>query len=70
MIKIETLLNTRPGEIPKESQFLLDCDHWKLAQSNIHDKAYWVVTMEAGIILNRAKNAAAGARLRRFHNKH
>ena len=37
IVKIETLLDTRPDEIPKDSQFYLDFDHGKLEQSNIHD---------------------------------
>ena len=31
MVNIETLLNTRPDEIPKDSQFLLEFNHGKLA---------------------------------------
>ena len=40
MVKIETVLNIRPEETPKESQFLLEFDHGKLAQSNMHNKTY------------------------------
>ena len=49
IVKIKTLLDTRPDEVPKESQFLLEFDHTNLAQSNLHDKTYWVVAMEASI---------------------
>jgi hypothetical protein len=51
MIKIETLLGTRPNEIPKESQFLLDFDHGKLTRSNIHNKTYCVLSTEVSIIV-------------------
>ena len=64
MVNIETLQDTQPDEIPKDSQFLLEFDHRKLAQSNIHDKAYWVVTMEAAIIAGQ-RTANTGARHRR-----
>ena len=37
MVKIDTLLDTRPGKVPKESKFFLEFDHGKLAQSNMHD---------------------------------
>ena len=50
MVKIKTLLGTRPNEIPQESQFLLEFDHGKLTQFDIHDKTSWVVAMEASII--------------------
>ena len=72
MVKIETLLDTKPDEIAKESQFVLKCDHgkcWKLAQYNIHNKMYWVVAMEAAIIAGQ-RTSAAGASLKRMYNKH
>ena len=69
MVKIETLLDTRPDEIPKESQFLLEFNHGNLAQSNIHAKTYWVVTREAAIRAGQTA-AATGARGGRIHNKH
>ena len=40
MVKIETLLDTRPDEVPTESKFLLEFDHGTLAQSNMHDQTY------------------------------
>ena len=49
MVKIETFLDTRPDKIPKKGQFLLEFDHGKLARSNIHDNAYWVMAVEAGV---------------------
>ena len=49
MVKVETLLDTRPDEVPKESQFLLEFNHGKLSQSNIHNKTYWVVAIETAI---------------------
>ena len=68
MVEIETLLDTRSDEILKEGQFLLEFDHAKLARSNIYDKTYWLVEMEAAIIAGQ-QIAAAGARHRRMHNK-
>ena len=38
MVKIKTLLDTRPDEIPEDNQFLLELDHGKSERSNIHDK--------------------------------
>ena len=69
IVKIETLLDTRPDEVPTERKFLLEFDHVKLSQSNIHDKTYWVVAMEA-VIRAGQRTAATGARRRRIHNKH
>ena len=40
MVKIKTLLDTRPDEIPKDSQSLLEYDHGKLRWSNVHDKTW------------------------------
>ena len=68
MVKIETLLDTRPDEVPTESKFLLELDHGKLAQPNINDQTYWVVAMEAAIKA-RQRTAATGARRRRVHKK-
>ena len=71
MVKIKTLLGTRPDEILKDSQFLLEINHRKLARSNIHDKTYWVVAMEVVIIAGqRTAATATGARRMRIHNKH
>ena len=50
-------------------QFLLEFSHGKLAQPNIHDKTYWVVSMEVAIIPGQ-RIAATRARRRRMHNKH
>ena len=69
MVKIETLLDTRPDEIPNYSQFFLEFDHEKLARSNIHDKTYWVVATEAEITAGQ-RTATTGARRRRVHNKY
>ena len=67
--KIKTLLDTRPDEVPTESKFLLEFDHGKLAQSNVHDETYWVVAIEAAI--KRGKTTATtGTRHRRAHKKH
>ena len=67
MVKIETLLNTRPNEIPEDSQYLLEFDHGRLERSNIHRKTHWVVAMEAAIIAGK-RTATAGARRRRVYN--
>ena len=69
MVKIETLPNTRPDEVPTESEFLLEFDHGKLAQSNMHDQTYWVVAMEAAINAGTT-TATTGARHKRAHKKH
>ena len=67
MSMIENLLDTRPDEIPKESQFLLDFDNGKLARLHIHGKTCWVVATEAALIAGQ-RIAATGARLGRMHN--
>ena len=69
MVKIQTFLDTRPDETPKDSKFLLEFDHGKLSQYNIHDKTYYVVATEAAIIAGQ-RTAAAGARHRSMHTKH
>ena len=69
IVKIKTLLDTRPDEIPKDSQFLLKFVHGKLARSNIHDKTYWIVATEAVIIAGQ-RTSVTGTRRRRMYNKH
>ena len=69
MVKIETLLDTRPNEVPTESKFLLKFDHEKLARSKIHDQTYLVVTMEAAIKTGQRTGTIDG-RHRRVHKKH
>ena len=69
MVKIETLLDTRPAEVPTERKFLLEFDHGKLAQSNMHNQTYWVVTMEATIKAG-TRTATTGARRKRAHTNH
>ena len=66
MVKIETLLDTRPDEVPTESKFLLEFDHGKLARSNMHNQTYWVVAIEAAIKAGK-RTATIGARRRRVH---
>ena len=39
-VKIDMLLDIKPDEIPMDSQSLLEFNHRKLVQSNIHDKTY------------------------------
>ena len=46
MIKIETLLDTRPDKISEDSKFLLEFDHENLCSSNIHDKTYYVLVIQ------------------------
>ena len=53
MVRIEVILDTRPDDILEDSKFLLEFDHGKLCRSNIHDKAYWVVSMEAALIVGQ-----------------
>ena len=36
-------------EVPEGSRFLLEMDYDNLMKSNIHNKTYWVVAMEAAI---------------------
>ena len=38
--KINPLLDTRPEDVPKESQFLLEFNRRKLERSNTHNKTY------------------------------
>ena len=66
MVKIETLLDTRPDEMPVESKFLLELDHGKLAQSNMHHQTYWVVATETAIKEGK-RTANTGAIHRRVH---
>ena len=40
MVKMETLLDTRPDEIPEDSKFLLEFDHRHLKRFNTYDKPY------------------------------
>ena len=48
---------------------LLEFKHGKLVQSNIHDKTYCVVAMEAAIIAGQ-RTAGTGLRHGRVHNKY
>ena len=47
MTKIDQLGQTNVNEIPESSRFLLEMDYDNLMKSNIHNKTYWVVAMEA-----------------------
>ena len=58
MVNIETLMDVRPGEIPEDIQFLLESDYGKLERSNIHDRIYWVISMEAAIKAGQRTAAA------------
>ena len=49
MEKIDQLGQTNVDEIPEGSRFLLEMDYDNLMKSNIHNKTYWVVAMEAAI---------------------
>ena len=66
MVKIETLLDTSPDEVPMESKFILEFDHGKLAQSNMHDQICWVVAMEAAIKAGK-RTAITGTRRGSVH---
>ena len=66
MVKIENLLDTRPDEVPTESKFLLEFNHGKLAQSNMHNQTYCVMAMEAAVKAGK-RTATTGARRRRAH---
>ena len=68
MIKIETLLDTRPDEVPTEIKFLLEFDHGKLALSTIHNHTYWVVAMEAALKAG-TRTSTTDVRRRRAHKK-
>ena len=67
--KIEMLQDTRPDEVPIERKFLLEFDHRKLVQSNMHNQTYWVVAMEAAIKAG-TRTATTGARRKRALKKH
>ena len=69
MVKIESLLDTIPDEVPAESKFLLEFDHGKLARSNMHNQTYWVVAIEAAIKAGK-RTATTGARHMKVHKKH
>ena len=69
MVKIKTLLDNRPDEVPTESKLFLEFDHGKLARSNMHKQTYWVVAMEAAIKAGK-RTATTGARRRRLHKNH
>ena len=68
MSKIETLLDTRPDEIPEGRKFLLEFNLGKLGQSTLDNKTYWVVAMEAAIKAGQ-RQAATGARRKRTLRK-
>ena len=55
MVKIETFLDTRPDEVPTESNFILGFYHGKMARSNMHNQICWVVAMEAAIKAGKSK---------------
>ena len=63
MEKIDQLGQTNAGEIPEGSRFLLEMDYDNLMKSNIHNKTYWVVAMEAAIKAGQRK-ANRGVRSR------
>ena len=49
MVKIDTMRETEADDVPESSKFLLEMDYDKLMSSDIHNKTYWVVAMEAAI---------------------
>ena len=49
MERIDQLGETNVDEVPEGSRFLLKMDYDNLMKSNIHNKTYWVVAMEAAI---------------------
>ena len=61
MVKIETILDTRPDKVPAERKFVLEFYYGKLARLNMHNQAYWVVAMEAAINAG-TRTATIGAR--------
>ena len=72
MEKIDQLGKTDVDEIPESSRFLLEMDYNNLMKSNIHNKTYWVVAMEAAIkagqrtanrgVRSRTQNSSAANR--------
>ena len=44
-------------------------DYEKVMQSDVHNKAYWVVVAEAAIVAGK-RRAARGIRKRTQHSKH
>ena len=69
MVKIETLLDTRPDEVSMESKFLLEFDHGRVARSNMHNQTYWVVATGA-VIKAGNRTDITGGRRKRVHKKH
>ena len=63
MERIDQLGETNVDEIPEGSRFLLEMDYDNLMKSNSHNKAYWVVAMEAAIKAGQRK-ANRGVRSR------
>ena len=61
MERIDQLGETTVEEDPEGSRFLLEMDYDNLMKSNIHNKTYWVVAMEAAIKAGQRK-ANRGAR--------
>ena len=63
MEKIDQLSQTNADEIPEGSRFLLEMDYDNIMKSNIHNKTYWVVAMEAAIKVGQ-RTANRGVRRR------
>ena len=45
--KIHELLETTPSDVPPESQYLLELDHYTLYNASYEDQAYWVLALKA-----------------------
>ena len=65
MKEIESLMDTRPEDVPSESRFLLEFDYDKLQQSHLENQQYWVLAIKAARRAGR-RVASRGARARRL----
>ena len=65
---IETLLDTQPHELPKESGFLLEMDLDRLCNSDIEQQKYWVYAMKAARKAGR-RMASLGRRAQRYRKR-
>ncbi len=44
--EINKLLETPPSDIPLESQYLLELDHFSMYNAQYEDQAYWVLVLK------------------------
>ena len=65
---IETLMETQPHELPKESEFLLEMDMDRLCSSDIDHQKYWIYAMKAARKAGR-RMARRGKRAKGYYER-